>query len=271
MPVPEICSSFVAIKHKEGSTYDKIDDLLSTQVVDIKNLTEVFDHDDKFRGAFGDLIARVNDKEHGQQWIEGLRAALSDVVSNRPPQSIFVPFLGTKRGSVFWSHLHSVWRYDGRIDHFQVIFLEGFAPKVNNVPENLDALETAMRWAYRSWWEIYGAFGGYLMASDVDEIYQYTQRAEQESQSHGVMDPEILLRSFEDPEIRSQLECNLRTYFSEYRNPETKAGKLDIAFRERDPKKMRKCLDELRPMSLWFLKIATSRFAELIAETLPKA
>jgi hypothetical protein len=267
--VPDICSRFINIKHKEGNTYNRIDDLLSAQIVEMKNLTEVFDRADQFHGSFADLIDSVNNKEHGQQWIEGLRAALAELVSKRSPQPIRVPFVGAKRG-VFWSHLHGAWSYDGKIDYFQVIFLEGFAPQVSNVPQNLDALETAVRWAYRSWWEIYGAFSGRLTSSHVDEIYRYTQISEQESESRGVTDPEILLRSFEDPEIRNQLQRNLNMYFSEYRNPETKDGKLDIAFRERDPKRMRKCLDELRPMSLWFLKIATSRFAELIAETLPE-
>jgi hypothetical protein len=236
----------------------------------MKNLKEVFDRDDKFRETFGDLIASVNDGEHGQQWIEGLRVALSDVVSKRPPKPIRVPFLGAKRGGAFWSHLHSVWSHDGKIDYFQVIFLEGFAPKVNNVPEDLDALETAVRWAYRSWWEIYGAYAGRLQPSHVDEIYRYTQLAEQESQSHGVSDRDILLGCFTNAEIKRQLQENLDKYYGEYRNPETKGGKLDLAFQKRDARLMRKCLDELRPMSLWFLKIASARFAELIAETVPE-
>jgi hypothetical protein len=270
VPVQEIYSSFVDIKHKEGSTYDKIADLLSARIVDMKNLKEVFDRDDKFRETFGDLIASVNDEEHGQQWIEGLRAALNDVVSGRPPQPIRVPFRA-KRGGVFWSHLHSAWSYDGKIDYFQVIFLEGFAPKVNNVPEDLNALETAVRWAYRSWYEIYNAYGGHLQASDVDEIYRYTQIAEQEAASHGVSDSDqdILLRCFTDAKIRGQLQENLARYYGEYRKPK-KDGKLDLAFQKRDAKLMRKCLNELRPMSLWFLKIASTRFAELIAETVPE-
>jgi hypothetical protein len=270
VPVPKIYSSFVNIKHKEGSTYDKIDDLLSSQIINMENLEDVFGHDDNFRKTFGDLIASVNDEEHGQQWIEGLRAALSDVVSTRPPQPIRVPFLGAQRGGVFWSHLHSVWSYDGgRIDYFQVIFLKG-PPRVSNVPVELDALETAVRWAYRSWWEIYGAFCGFLQAADVDEIYRYTQIAEQESHAHGVTDPKILLKAFKDPDIKRKLECNLEKYYNKYRNPKTKDGKIDVAFRDRNPTLMRECLEELRPMSLWFLKVASARFAELIAEIVPE-
>jgi hypothetical protein len=265
--VPDVVGRFIEIEHRDGICYDKIEDLLSAQILNMKNLTEAFDRPDTFRGKFGDLIADVNDKDHGQQWIDALSGALHDIVTEHLPRAIEVPFFGARRGWAFRPDLYCVWRNteNKQIDHFQVIFTEEIGQRVVNVPEELDALETALRWAYRSWWEIYGTFyGRRLTVQDVEDIYRYTQRAEQEVESRGGMDPKIILRAFKDPESKI-LGDQYTKYLTEYRNPQHN-GKIDRAFADRDPKLMKESLDELKPNSLWFLKAAAKRFAELINE-----
>ena len=211
--VPDVCGRFIEIEHKDGNHYDKIEDLLSAKILDMKNLREAFDRPDTFQGKFEELIADVNDDAHGRQWIDALSGALHDVVINRNPRTVEVPFFGSKRGWSFRPNLHCVWRNaeNGQIEHFQVIFTEEIGQRVVNVPETLEALETGLRLAYRSWWEIYGAYGRRLTAQDVEDIYRYTQRAEQEAQSRGTMDPEVLVRAFKDPEQKI-----LRDHFTKY-------------------------------------------------------
>jgi hypothetical protein len=177
-----------------------------------------------------------------------------------------VPFFGAKRGWVFRPNVYCVWKNaaNKQIQHFQVNFTE-IEERVVNVPGKIDALETALRWSYRSWWEIYGAYDRPLTKQDVEDIYRYTQRAELEVQSRGGMDLETMLDAFNDPE-KGILRGNCTKYFTEYRNPQTQDGKLDEGFRDLDPKLMKTCLDELKPDSLWFLKAAAKRFADLISE-----
>jgi hypothetical protein len=269
-PWPDICGRVIDIEHKGSKKYEDMGELLSARIVDMKNLKEAFDRSDTFRGDFKDLVANVNDDYHGRQWIEGLRCALNDAVVGRSPRAIEVPFFGAKRGWAFRANLHCVWRQDGQIDRFQVVFTEEVGQRIANVPEELDALETALRWSHRSWWEIYGAYQGHLTKQDVEDIYRYTQRAEHESQARGVTDPSILLRSFKDPKDIKRLGDYFQEYSAKYHDPKVEKGKeekkLDIAFRDGDPKRLRECLNELKPMSLWFLKAAARRFAELVDE-----
>ena len=264
--VPDVCGRFIDIEHREGIFYDKMEDLLSARILDMKNLNEAFDRPDTFRGTFGELVASVNDEAHGRQWLDGLNGALHDVVTGHLPRTVEVPFFGAKRGWVFRPNLYCVWKYteSKQIEHFQVIFTEEIGERVVNVPGKIAALETALRWAYRGWWEIYAAYDRPLTKDDVEDIYRYTQRAEHEVQSRGVMDPEIMLEAFKDPE-KKVLKDHYTKCLTEYRN-KTNSGKFDKAFRDRDPKLMRNCLDDFRPNSCWFLKAAAKRFAELIDE-----
>ena len=265
--VPEFYGRFIEIEHRADVRYDKPEDLLSAKILSMKNLNEAFNRLDSFQGTFGELIANVNDNAHGRQWIDALSSSLHDIVTNNIPRAVEVPFFGFKRGWSFRPNLYCVWRSadNNHIERFTVIFVEEAGERLVNVPPKLDALETALRWAYRSWWEIYGAYDGYLTDQDVEDIYRYTQRAEQEVQSRGGMDPEILVKAFKDPEA-TILKTNFTKYLTEFRNPETNNGKIDRAFRDRDPKLMRECLDALKPDSLWFLKAATRRLADLVAD-----
>ncbi len=264
---PDVCGRFINIEHREGVYYDKIEDLLSAKIVNLKNLTEAFERPDTFGGKFGELVEGVNDDAHGRQWIEALNGALHDIVTGHLPRTVEVPFFGAIRGWAFRPNLYCVWRNaeNKQIDHFQVIFTE--EKRVANVPGKIDALETAFRWAYRSWWEIYGEFDRPLTPQDVKEIYRYTQRAEQEAQARGVTDPKNILEAFKDEE-KKLLTDYYNKYFTEYRNPQN-SGKLDRAFQDLDPKLMKECLDELRANSIWFLKTAAKRFSELIDQEVP--
>jgi hypothetical protein len=267
VPVPDVVGRYIDIKHEQGIAYDKTEDLLSTQILAFNRVEAVFNRTNTFHGTFGQLIENVNNDEHGRQWIEGLRAALQDIVAHRCPREAVTPFLGADTDWMFRPSVHCVWKIagDDHIDHFRVVFVEEMGRRVRNAPPDVDTLETALRWAYRSWWEIYGKFVGRLNREDVEAIYWYTQQAEQEVQLKGVQRPEVLLQVFKDPEAKV-LDGNQTKYYSEYRNPKTQNGKLDKAFRERNPELMRECLDELKPMSLWFLKAAARRFSELIAK-----
>jgi len=267
VPKPEVIGRYIDIKHRQGTTYAETEDLLSTQILEFNRVEAVFKLDNTFHGTFAELIEDVNNDEHGRQWIEGLRAALQDIVAHHPPREAVTPFLGADTDWMFRPSVHCVWKISGddHIDRFRVIFVEELGRRVRNVPQDVDTLETALRWAYRSWWEIYGKFAGNLTRDDVESIYWYTQQAEQEVQLKGVQQPEVLPRVFKEPEA-TVLNGNQTKYYSDYRNPEKQDGKLDKAFRERNPALMRECLDELKPMSLWFLKAAARRFSELIAE-----
>jgi hypothetical protein len=265
--VAEVCGRFITIEHKEGVRYEEIDHLLSAPVLDTKNLTEAFNRRDGFRGTFKELIQSVYDDDHGRQWVDALRSALHDVVGDFIPEPVEVQFSGVRHGWSFRPTLYCVWKdvETNQIQRFQVMFTEEIGDRVGNVPGELDALATAVRWAFRSWWEIYGAYDRPLTKEDVEDIERFTQRAEQEVQSRGGLNPDTLLNAFAGPD-REKLAQQFANYYAVYRKPDTNDGKLDKAFRNRDPRLLKECLDELKSNTLWFLKAASKRFGELIAE-----
>jgi hypothetical protein len=263
----DVHGRFVMLEHKDGVRYDKVEELLAAPILEMKNLTEAFERPDDFHGTFGELIESVNDDDHGRQWIDALRGALHDVVNNFTPELVEVPFSGAKRGWSFRPNLYCVWKdaETNQIQRFHVIFTEEVGGRIGNVPGELDALATALRWSFRSWWEIYGGYDRPLKKEDVDEIRRFTQCAEQELQSRGGLDPDTLASAFEAAE-REILKKQFANYNAVYRKPDTNDGKIDRAFQKRDPKLMKECLDELKPNTLWFLKAASKRFAELIEQ-----
>ncbi len=128
-----------------------------------------------------------------------------------------------------------------QIQRFHVVFTEEIGDRVGNVPGELDALATALRWSFRSWWEIYGAYGGWLTAQDVDDIHRFTQRAEQEVQSRGGLDPEVLAGTFEDAE-RQTLMAQFAKYNEVYRRPGERRQATTGRSVTSDPRLMRESL-----------------------------
>jgi hypothetical protein len=270
----EYCGKYIEIQHNAGVRYESEEEMLCAQVTKIHGLTDAFSYEDTFKGTFAQLINSVNDDAHGRAWIEALRIVLNAAVAGKTTRAVEVPFIGKERGTAFRPSLHFIQRVgeNGSIERFHVIFVEDFGQQIPNAPAKLDLLETVLRWSYRSWWEIYHQYPGHLTADDVDEIRRYTARAEQEAQARGLLDLEEMTKLFSgdpgDPEARAieaTWQDNLKTYHKEYRNPEG-TGKIDRAFRERNPRLMKECLDQLRSKTLWFLKEGSKRYAKLLAE-----
>jgi hypothetical protein len=271
---PVFCLRYIDIAHRDGAAYANEQELLEAEVVQAAGLEQVFHRQDDFRGTVGELIADINDEAHGTAWLGALAGALNDVVTGKPPRRMVVPFIGYgENPTVFRPCLHCVRRRGaaGPIDSFHVVFIEEFGGQVGNAPAELDALETTLRWSYRSWWEVIGRYDQRTVRTQeqLDAIRQYTERAEQEAQSRNAMDPALLSRVFAaHPAEQATLDEMQRTYYAKYRNPATGEGKIDQAFRERNPALLGEAISELRPMIAWFLVHGARRYAELLEERL---
>ncbi len=222
-----------------------------------------------------ELISDVDHRVYGTVWVGALARALRDVVTGRPPRSVVVPFFNYRRTAQFRPCLHCVRRrgVDGPLVSFHVVFIEEFGGQVVGVPHDLDALETTVRWSYRSWWEVLGPFGNRTVNTQeqLDTIRQYTERAEQEAQARNASDPALLNRVFaERPAEQAKLTEFQSRYYADYRDPTDGQSqrKIDRAFRDNDPALLGEALAELRPMVAWFLVHAARRYAELLAEKL---
>ena len=179
-----------------------------------------------------------------------------------------MPFQGYSEGRAFRAIVHCVHRDGalGPIRRFHVVLVEEYGEQVGNAPAGLDALETSLRWCYRSWWEIINRYRRVVRPEQVDSIKRYTERAEQEALARGVDNQRMLELFADEEEIHARLMKDQISYYQDYRNPETRKGKVDLAFANRDPKLMQECLDELRGNVLWFMKVASRRYAQELAK-----
>jgi hypothetical protein len=257
---------YLSIARDEEFSSKKVNDILKARVVGCAKMGRVFDVTGGFRGTVNELLGNSVDRG----WVEPLVGALNDVVEQRNPRSVWVPIAShDDNGKQFRPIVASVERQgDERISSFQILFIEEIGGQITRAPEELDALETALRWCYRSWWEIYQRFGGDL--SDprrLDQMKQYIRRSEWEAQLRGAMKPETLQRAFaRDPKFQERLAEHQERYNKLYRNGSD--GKLDIALSSNDGKLMTEALNELRPMIAWFLLHAARIYADMLADAL---
>jgi hypothetical protein len=269
---PIYCLKHVDIAHREGATYLTVEELLDAEVLHAHELDDIFNRRGSFRGTVGELIGDIHDDVHGKAWVGDLARVLNDVVTGRPPRRTMVPFFGYSGPGQFRACLHCVRRASagGPIASFRILFVEEFAGAVGNAPPDLDALETALHWSYRSWWELIDRFrGGVHTQQQLDAIRQYIERAELEAQSRNAMDPAKLGAIFaKRPAEHETLIANQKRYYNEFRNPGTGDGKIDQALRDRRPELMADSLSELRPIIAWFLVHGARRYAELVEERL---
>jgi hypothetical protein len=257
--------SFVELAHQEGSNYSKIEDLLAAMVTRARHIQGIFGRADDFRGSFRDLI----DQCAVDGWVEDLGRALQAAVESRATHAPATPFAGFERGSAFRPLVHCLQRTGdgGPITTFHIVFIEESSLPVTSAPAELMALESAVRWCYRSWFEVLVPYRYHLEKGDVDAIRRFTEHAEQEAQTRGTLNREALLDAFaHDHAVQEKLRLDQTDYYQNYRNPLTHDGQIDRAFRDQDPVLLRKCLDVMRPRVLWFLQQAAKRYAELVAE-----
>ncbi len=261
------CMRFFEIEHQDARDYEPVEDLLEAQISTVHDVDDAFGRSDDFRGTFKELIGKLEGEYHGASWIEGLRRQLHAAVESDTTRQLDIPFQGLREGAAFRAIVHCVHRdgHLGPIRRFHVVLVEEFDEQISNAPPALDALETSLRWCYRSWWEILNRYRRVLRPEQVDAIRGYTERAEQEVLARGV-DNDVMLTLFEDDQqAHDRLKANQLDYYTNYRNPEG-TGKLDLAFRSSDPRLMQECLEELRENIIWFMKEASQRYAREIAK-----
>jgi hypothetical protein len=261
--------SCIEIEHRLESGYKTVEDLLNANVISTYHVEDIFNRHEAFTGKFAKLIEAIDDSSHSSTWLNYLSKQLDDALCLKEVSASKVPFRGACGNRFFKADLHCINRVgeNGPIERFHIIFSEIYTPVIEGVPQDLDVLEAALRWSFRSWWEIYHTNRRIVSRKDVQDIKNYTERAEQEL-SQRAYTPEKLVNCFNDETVQAQLEKNMEKYKNKYRN--MKDGSIDIAFAEVDPDKLQRCVQELRPDVLWFVKHAASRFAEMIAERIEK-
>jgi hypothetical protein len=154
---------------------------------------------------------------------------------------------------------------DNSIHSVHIGFAEALIGRIN-APQRLDVLEAALRLGYRFRWEILEEYKGFLTEPDVEKIEGLLKRIEREAARRGPADPETLGASFGCNE--RQRIVDMFTMWVTYRTRDG-SGRLDEAFRKKDPKQLRQCLDELAPMNAEFMRLGARRFEELVAEHWP--
>ncbi len=197
-------------------------------------------------------------------WLDALKQTVYDTKEGGLPATVLPTFKGWGNHAILRPE---VWRSDGVSDGslvVHVLFVEELEGPLPDMPEDVKALATNLKFAFRFRWEVLDKFAHPgLTERDVDALEATMMRIEKEAQMRGMVDPEVMIRQFSraDAErVRSMLEL-----WYGLRNPEG-TGELDIALKEKDPEKVTRLLTGLLPLNREYVELVARRFADAMAE-----
>jgi hypothetical protein len=230
-----------------------------------KDALDLFDFLDQ-PDTWGDLVEVIDKFSNDNRWQNELFHVVRKIGSGRrfePIQAVF----NTASDRIYKPVVCAIDRLgrNGKIVSFQIGFIETVgAINTAGIPTELSALSTMLRFAFRFRWEILEKFASVdLNDNDIIALDNTLQRIQYDAESRGVNDEASLISLFptESDEISQMYQI-----WYKLRNPEG-TGELDIAIRERDAKRIKAILSELKPMNRRFLNMTAERFGSLASQT----
>jgi hypothetical protein len=292
-PTPELKRryyvSFVDIRLDQRHPIVTRDDLLSADIVAGNNVDRIFGSAlvvsqrvlDESRverpqlhpgSTLRNVLGQDSDLAEQIPWLDGMARVLAAVFMGREPPPVEALIRGADH-KFYQPVLETVRQrsYDGALVSAHITFQEKINTPILRAPRNLEALATALRLGYRFRWEIIEEFRNVESAADVALVERLIQRMEQEGRERNLSRPEDMpdddlrhlpvVRAFPTSDQAQIIE--IYKQWSSYRNAKGD-GRLDKAFKRRDPNEVASCLEELDKMNRTFMRLGARQYARIV-------
>lgn len=259
---------WIEISVDNPQSMEHMDDLNSATIrYANKDALDLFDFLDQ-PDTWGDLVKVINKFSTDDRWQNELFHVIRKIGSGRKFEQIHAVF-NTAADKICRPIVCAIDRLgkQGKIDTFQISFVEEVgAINTSEIPTDLSALSTTLRYAFRFRWEILEKFGqSDIKEDDIEALENALQRIEHDAESRGVSD-EVSLKSLFASESEANEISQMYKVYYKLRNPEG-TGKLDIAIRDKDTQVVRDVLNNLLPLNRRFLNMTAERFGNLVSNT----
>jgi hypothetical protein len=215
--------------------------------------------------TFGGLITNILRESGEQAWLDQLAEAIGRRLRGGNFDQPTACLKGAGDGRYYRPSVNAFRITEGdKLHSVHIVFMEETIGEINRVPADLATLEAVLRLGYRFRWEILEEYVGLPTPKQIDALERVLRAMEAESDRRSLRQPVYLPNLFQGPD-----QERVREMYEEYmalRNPTTSEGKLDRAFRDHDSVEVLKALEILRPMNREFMRMASRRYAELVAE-----
>jgi len=214
----------------------------------------------------GDVFSRACDRD--DRWIAELHEAVDAAIAGRMPREVQAIFRAPRGGKIYQPALSRMKVYDDGRFRFDLLFVQSpgrIAPLKNrddraDPPAELDAIATSLRLGYRIQWD---ALRFYLAKElmtpeDLETLDDIFSSIEAEASSRGLLDPELLLAAFEEPD--RSVVLSLIEHWRSLRNRE-QTGSLDEAMARSDVEAAKNCLLAMTKINSTFMEVVSRRFA----------
>lgn len=217
--------------------------------------------------TFAQLREEIEEKNGDSRWRDELFHVLRKIAHRKtfsPIQAVFQ----SRNGKMYRPIVIAIDRAGptGPVQTYHISFAEDVTTAdTAAMPRRLALLATLLRLTFRFRWEVLEpATRGSLSDADVTHLEVGMNRIKCDWESRGTIDQNQILDLF-TPQQRTHMVEMFKAW-GRLRNPE-RTGELDVAFKNRDGRRVTELLSTVLPDNQRFLEMAAARFADMIAET----
>jgi hypothetical protein len=262
----ELFEPWLQLRCEDAEELKEADELDRAIIVDAnEQVLDLFD----FRVAprtWGELRLGLSENKEDSRWREELFHVIRRIAQGRkfyPVQAVFQ----TKANKMYHPVACAIDRLGdkkGPIETFHITFTEDIAAVDHSqMPKNLSALATVLRFAFRFRWEVLEKFARDSMQEpDVERLNSAFRRMQVEWQSRGAGDQAAIEGLFPEGKIRDRISQMYKDW-ALLKNPQG-TGQLDVAIEKKDTQEIQEILKRAIPMNQEFLEMTTKIFSEII-------
>jgi hypothetical protein len=264
-PYREIYEPWIELKHDNMAKLQNISELDQALIVSANEMAlRLFDFL-KQPKTFGELRSRLPD---GQE--DGWRNELFKIIVKIANGWRFYPIQGllkTISGKWYLPVLLAADRIgneNGPVSSYHVTFAEEItAIDGTAIPKHISGLATMLRFAFRFRWEVLERYGDKTITEeDIPRLQNAMWRIARDWESRGIGGEEFVKGLFPPKEVK-----HISDMFDAWRelSNQEELGKLDIAIKNKDVKKISKLLGDVLPINQQFLEMTADYFAKEIS------
>jgi hypothetical protein len=261
---PRATLNYVTLELSRPGEFENQDDLLRSRVIGARGLSEMFFYS-------GDLpcelqkVLHIKNGETGRHdvWLAELTDCIREATAHRRAEVPFAKFSTPDGRQIFRPVLRQIEEDEtGAAHRLEISFGEHLIGITDN-PDDLQIIEAALRLAARTRGEILTRLSMPRNADDVERVERVLKRIERESQDEGFRDRRMLCQLFntDDQKIIERMYDD----WEHYRN-ETRTGKMDKAFADKDWVLLREALQEITKMNREFMILAVRCYGKMLGE-----
>jgi hypothetical protein len=248
--------------------------LASARIVGGDRFERIFDRSVQPE-TFGELVDGVVSLDPPDPWIGDLCTAIQRAAKGMVVNPIQSTFVGADLGRVFRPVLHRTDRFSkhGLGEVFHIVFLEDDRVISDvGIPKHVRVMALLVRQAFRFQWEILNQYcRPDLTENDVESLEQTIESIEADVRASELDEQsvgELVVEHFGPDEQRRIGE--MHAHWGILRR-EDGTGKLDVALKQRDTKKVEEILGGLIDLSNQYMAIITCEFHKMSKNAVPKS